>query len=224
MQEEEESTDTDIPQAQGIEMLTEQLTEEPAFDNAECSGAELPAFDSAESSGAELPAFDNAESSGAELPAFDSAESSGAELPAFDNAESSGAEEAAFDDAESSGALLPEVPAFDDAESSDSDEPEAGQDELDKAGEDELSVESEEKVFIDCPLTKSASNLLILQYSMRHSLSQEAVGDLLKLLSIHCPTPNTVIILIHFPESISILAVCGHNTLLLQFLLAGGVW
>lgn len=92
--------------------------------------------------------------------------------------------------------LLPEEPAFD-AESSDeaiADLDEAGH-ELDEASQSESNTESPEspkKVFVDCPLTESASNLLVLQYSIRHSLSQEAVADLLKLLQIHCPTPNTV--------------------------------
>jgi hypothetical protein len=81
--------------------------------------------------------------------------------------------------------LLPEEPAFDDAESDD-------ESEADLAELDTESCLAEDKVFFNCPITNSASNLLILQYSMRHSLSQEAVADLLKLLSIHCPTPNTV--------------------------------
>ena len=64
----------------------------------------------------------------------------------------------------------------------------------DSSGDDSESETSDTvaKVFNGCPLTPSASNLLILQYSARHNLTQEAVSDLLKLLSIHLPTPNTI--------------------------------
>ena len=66
--------------------------------------------------------------------------------------------------------------------------------ESDSSGDDSESETSDTvaKVFNGCPLTPSASNLLILQYSARHNLTQEAVSDLLKLLSIHLPTPNTI--------------------------------
>lgn len=57
---------------------------------------------------------------------------------------------------------------------------------------------------VDCPSTAtntdplydgaslnvSSSNILIMQYKMRHSLTDQALTDLLHLLSLHCPTPN----------------------------------
>ena len=48
----------------------------------------------------------------------------------------------------------------------------------------------------DCPLysgaslTVSSSNILIMQYKMRHNLTDQALADLLHLLRLHCPTPN----------------------------------
>lgn len=39
-------------------------------------------------------------------------------------------------------------------------------------------------------LTVSASSILIMQYKTKHNLTNEAVGDLLQLLKLHCPTPN----------------------------------
>ncbi len=39
-------------------------------------------------------------------------------------------------------------------------------------------------------LSVSASNLLIMQFKQRYQIPKEAVGDLLHLLQLHCPTPN----------------------------------
>lgn len=39
-------------------------------------------------------------------------------------------------------------------------------------------------------LTQTSSSLLIKQYSVRHNLTQEALADLLRLLHLHCPSPN----------------------------------
>ena len=39
-------------------------------------------------------------------------------------------------------------------------------------------------------LTLSTSNILIMQYKMRHKLTDECLADLLQLLKLHCPTPN----------------------------------
>lgn len=41
-----------------------------------------------------------------------------------------------------------------------------------------------------CNTSKSSN--LIKQYSMKHKLSKEALSDLLKLIQLHCPKPNTV--------------------------------
>lgn len=40
------------------------------------------------------------------------------------------------------------------------------------------------------PITLSSSNLLIMQYKMRHKLTDEGLADLLQLLKLHCPSPN----------------------------------
>lgn len=48
----------------------------------------------------------------------------------------------------------------------------------------------EEPLFLGCPLTAMSSSVLVMQFKMRHDLTQEALSDLLKLLSLHCPTPN----------------------------------
>lgn len=59
------------------------------------------------------------------------------------------------------------------------------------------------KVFRDCPVTPSASNL---QYTTRHNLTQEAVADLLKLLSIHAlPLLTQIIVLL--PKEVSFFGI-----------------
>lgn len=45
-------------------------------------------------------------------------------------------------------------------------------------------------LFESCPLTPSASNILLMKFKMRHNLTNEALSDLLKLIKLHCPTPN----------------------------------
>lgn len=39
-------------------------------------------------------------------------------------------------------------------------------------------------------LSLRASNVLIMRYTLRHNITQEALGDLLSLLRLHCPSPN----------------------------------
>ena len=39
-------------------------------------------------------------------------------------------------------------------------------------------------------LSLCASNVLIMRYKMKHNITQEALGDLLSLLRLHCPSPN----------------------------------
>lgn len=39
-------------------------------------------------------------------------------------------------------------------------------------------------------LTLASSSVLIIKYKMRHNLTQEALGDLLQLIKLHCPSPN----------------------------------
>lgn len=54
----------------------------------------------------------------------------------------------------------------------------------------------EEPVFVHCPLTASCSSLFIMQFKMRHNLTDEALSDLLKMLRLHIPTSN------HFSPSV----------------------
>jgi len=42
------------------------------------------------------------------------------------------------------------------------------------------------------PLTSPASNIMIMQFKMRHNLTDRSLEDLLHLLKIHCPKPNYV--------------------------------
>jgi len=54
------------------------------------------------------------------------------------------------------------------------------------------AMECDTPLYPDSLLTQSSSSLLIKQYSVRHNLTQEALADLLKLLRLHCPTPNSL--------------------------------
>ena len=46
------------------------------------------------------------------------------------------------------------------------------------------------------PLTSSASNIMIMQFKIRHNLTDQSLEDLLQLLKLHCPKPN------HVPNSL----------------------
>lgn len=46
------------------------------------------------------------------------------------------------------------------------------------------------KLYSGAPLTVATSSLLMMQYKMRHNLTEQALGDLQRLLQLHCPTPN----------------------------------
>lgn len=52
------------------------------------------------------------------------------------------------------------------------------------------NVDAETPLFKGCPLTPSASSILLMKYKMRHNLTNQALSDLLKLLKLHCPAPN----------------------------------
>lgn len=56
--------------------------------------------------------------------------------------------------------------------------------------EDDAVVCGEKTLFPGCPLTATSSSVLVMQFKMRHNLTQEALSDLLQLLSLHCPSPN----------------------------------
>lgn len=52
------------------------------------------------------------------------------------------------------------------------------------------SSERDPPLYSGAPLTLCSSNLLIMQYKMRHKLTDESLADLLQLLKLHLPTPN----------------------------------
>ena len=47
-------------------------------------------------------------------------------------------------------------------------------------------------LYAGASLTFSASNIMIMQFKMRHNLTDQSLTDLLNLLKIHCPKPNNV--------------------------------
>lgn len=53
-----------------------------------------------------------------------------------------------------------------------------------------INTNSDPPLYDGAPLTLSSSNVLIMQYKMRHKLTDESLDDLLQLLRLHCPTPN----------------------------------
>ena len=68
-----------------------------------------------------------------------------------------------------------------------------GDDDGDDRGEtDDISVATNSSALLydRSQLTVSASSVLVLQFKMKHKLTQEALGDLLELLKLHCPSPN----------------------------------
>lgn len=56
----------------------------------------------------------------------------------------------------------------------------------------QLKINFDVQVFEGCPLTTDVSNLLIMKYKMRHNLTRDALADLLKLLQLHLPVPNSL--------------------------------
>lgn len=53
-------------------------------------------------------------------------------------------------------------------------------------------------LFDGVPCTQSTSNVLIMQYKMRHRLTDEGLADLLQLLKLRCPTPNSCLPSIYY--------------------------
>ena len=73
---------------------------------------------------------------------------------------------------------------------------ESSADEDEQLDDEQLDDDASAATNTDCPLysgaslTVSSSNILIMQYKMRHNLTDQALADLLHLLRLHCPTPN----------------------------------
>ena len=61
-----------------------------------------------------------------------------------------------------------------------------------EGNEDSVDRESEgyKYLYESCPIREDQSIILISLYASRHHLTDVAVGDLLKLIALHCPTPN----------------------------------
>ena len=82
---------------------------------------------------------------------------------------------------------------FDAADMNPSENETLGDDDGDDRGEtDDISVATNSSALLydRSQLTVSASSVLVLQFKMKHKLTQEALGDLLELLKLHCPSPN----------------------------------
>ena len=63
-------------------------------------------------------------------------------------------------------------------------------DEIDSALEITSPTNHDEQLFEGSNLTVHASSLLLLQYKLRHRLTEEAMSDLLRLIKMHCPSNN----------------------------------
>ena len=50
-----------------------------------------------------------------------------------------------------------------------------------------------EFLYDGCPVREDQSVVLVSLYASRHHLSDVAVSDLLKFVSLHCPSPNKCI-------------------------------
>ena len=82
---------------------------------------------------------------------------------------------------------------FDAADMNPSENETLGDDDDDDRGEtDDISAATNSSALLydGSQQTVSASSVLVLQFKMKHKLTQEALGDLLELLKLHCPSPN----------------------------------
>ena len=64
------------------------------------------------------------------------------------------------------------------------------EEESEEADDCDHQKSASESLFEGSALTTTASDVLILEYSMKHGLTNEAITDLLKLLQLHLPMPN----------------------------------
>ena len=61
-----------------------------------------------------------------------------------------------------------------------------------KIDQESSATSNDMLLYTESSLTLSASNIMIMQYKMRHNLTDQSLIDLLNLLKIHCPKPNYV--------------------------------
>ena len=62
-------------------------------------------------------------------------------------------------------------------------------------GESEMHNDSshhENKLYRDAPISTASSSVLLMKFIMKHRITQEALTDLLKVLKLHCPSPNNL--------------------------------
>ncbi|KAJ8301754.1 hypothetical protein KUTeg_020741 [Tegillarca granosa] len=60
---------------------------------------------------------------------------------------------------------------------------------IDRNGDSD-TVEADKPLYAGATITLAASMVLVISFAMRHSLTGEALADLLVLLDLHCLTPN----------------------------------
>ena len=49
-----------------------------------------------------------------------------------------------------------------------------------------------ENIYKGAPITTASSSVLLMKFIMKHRITQEALADLLKVLQLHCPSPNNI--------------------------------
>ena len=52
--------------------------------------------------------------------------------------------------------------------------------------------DQQQLLYKEASLSTAASNVLMMKYAVKHQLSWEALADLLQLVKLHCPFPNSV--------------------------------
>ena len=55
---------------------------------------------------------------------------------------------------------------------------------------DDIAHVHDRPLFEGSPITTSANNVMVMEYSMKHNLTNETLADLLKLLNLLLPSPN----------------------------------
>jgi len=62
----------------------------------------------------------------------------------------------------------------------------------DESTGNELGAAYADSLYKDSVITTPASNVVIMEYAIKHNLTMDALADLLKLVKLHCPAPNNV--------------------------------
>lgn len=65
---------------------------------------------------------------------------------------------------------------------------------VDKADIHDSNSSSQHKneLYKDAPITTASSSVLLIKFTMKHGITQEALADLLKVLQLHFPSPNNL--------------------------------